>query len=252
MATTWNDLINEALADLGVIRPGEVVSTTVQSDCFLRLQQMIASLSTEGAVVFTETLQSFSLVAGTQSYTLGTGGTLVTSARAQKVVAWKAVGGAFTSGGTALSFDQFDQAAQAASISFTTAANQVLSSLAAFFIAPTLALSQASVPVILGADTAYPTINVRVFPAPAVNGILELAYWVPLTQPVTVTDPVGNLPPGYESLLHFNLAMQLLPRYGRQGYDSAALAANAQASKNAIIVQNTALTTSEKTAAVGQ
>ncbi len=249
--STWANIIDESFQDLGVIRPGESVSATVQADAFTRLQDFIASLSAEGATVFTETLQTFTATLGTANYTLGVGGSWSTALRAQKVVAWKASSGVYVSGGKALSFDEFDAAAQAAGISFAQAAAQVAAdeaalaakvqaAMAQFFQAPaftfpSIALSSANVPFVLGADSAYPLANVRIFPA--VGASVEVTYWTPITAPAAVGDTV-SLPPGWNRMVRTNFAMDLLPRYGRQGFDATSLAANAQSSKAVIIAQN--------------
>jgi hypothetical protein len=83
----------------------------------------------------------------------------------------------------------------------------------------------------VGADMAYPLINVGVFPTPsATPGQIELSFWTAVTQFADLTTPYV-LPDGWEDFLHFDLAMALLPRYGRQGFDPTVLAGNAQTSK---------------------
>ena len=213
---TWADIINEAFIDLAVIQPGEVIPAagTMQTDAFLRLQQMIASLSTEGATVQNEVLQSFNLLPFTPNYLLGVGGTWGTSARPQRVVAWSAFSGNFRSGGMPLSFTEFyDQAKDTNG-------------------------STATIPTVLAADTAYPLLNVQVFPTPGqAPGTVQVKYWVPIGAPVSVDDVV-NLPPGFEDMLHFNLAVRLYSQYARAGGIPPELAANAQNTKAVIIAQN--------------
>ena len=253
MATLVSDIINQAFLNLEAIAVGESITSAEQTDAFLRLNQLIASLSTEGATVYTETLKTFSSSAGVDHYTLGAGGTWDSTVRAQKVVAWKATSGLFVSGGAPVDFAAFDTAAHAAAQGFIQAAQQayaleaetaakIITAMAPFFQTPTftwptIALSNAAVPMVLGADTAWPLANVRIFPAPASAASVELTYWVPLTAFTAVSDAV-SLPPGFEQMLHSNLAVVLYPQYPRAGGIPPELAALAQNSKAAIIQQN--------------
>src|ERR1017187_7552781 len=104
MPTLASDLIQQAFEDLAVVQPGEIVSATLQANGFLELNQLLQSLGTEGASVFTETTQTFAFGAAQANYTLGTGGNWQPNGglRAQKVIGWKAVNGIFTSGGSPL------------------------------------------------------------------------------------------------------------------------------------------------------
>jgi hypothetical protein len=222
MATTVSQLIIQALIDLRFVPAGATVGTDIQTECFLRVNQLLASLSAEGAMVFNQVEQTFNLTAGTVAYTLGSGGTFPTTGglRAQKVTSWRAsYNGLLTSGGPALSMAEFGALAK-----------QPLGEVAA-------------VPDYLGADTSYPLINVRVTPPPsATPGTLELAYWTPITAFATVGDSI-NFPPGYERMLHYALAIDLHPRYGKPGAIDPALLNDAQVSKAAIVQQNTMMLT---------
>ena len=95
-----SDIINESFLDLAVIAPGETISSGMQTDAFLRLNQLLASLSTEGAMVFNQVEQSWPLSSGVVAYTLGAAGSLATTGglRAQKITAWRAASGDMTKG----------------------------------------------------------------------------------------------------------------------------------------------------------
>lgn len=270
MPTLVSDIITQAFLDLGVTAVGESITTAEQTDAFLRLNQIIGSLSTEGATVFTETLQTFTLSAGGSAYTLGTAGSWATSARAQRVVAWKALANGFSSGGAPLDFATFEAAVKEAFLGFTKAnsaivgigsaliaqvaalqadAQQKIVAMAADFYQtpafsfpamslPTLALASANIPMILGADTAYPSINVRIYPPPVATGAAEITYWTPVTKFAAVGDTVA-LPDGWERMLHWLLAMDLFPQYARAGQTAELIAGEAQNAKSSIIGQNT-------------
>lgn len=207
MSSTSGGIINQALADLGVIRPGETVSATVTADCLLRLNQRLSAHSIEQLMAQTHVHTQYALQNGVVRYSMGVGGTFFTSSRPLKVTGWRANYGNFFSAGPILTFDEL-QAASRDSLGSTT-----------------------SIPSAVGADTAYPWINVGVFPPPSsAAGTLELSYWAALTQFISSTDVV-SLPDGWEDFLHTDLAVALLPRYGRQGFDPTVLLANAQTAK---------------------
>lgn len=210
-----SELITQSFLDMGTIQPGEVITADMQSDAFTRLNQLLGSLSAEGTTAFNQIMQNFVLVAGQPAYTLGVGGTFGTLTRAQRATAWRAsYGGILSRGGMVLSIPDFDaQAMQHGG-------------------------ELASIPQIVGADTAFPLVNLRVWPPPSAQpGLLELAYWTPVTAFVAPTDVIA-LPQGWEDMLHFNLAIKLYPQYARQGGIPPELAANAQNSKLALVQQN--------------
>ena len=212
---TAGDIINEALQDLGVIRPGETVSATVTADCLLRLNQLISALSTEQLMAQgTKFVSSYNLQAGISRYTFGVGGTWNTASRPQKITGWRCSYGTFQSGGAMMTMEELD------SISRDSGGT-----------AKTL-------PDAVGSDAAYPTINVGVFPTPgSPAAAIELIWYGTLTQFAATTDAV-TLPDGWNDMLHFNLAIALHPRYGRQNFDMTTLAANAQNSKAKIVELN--------------
>jgi hypothetical protein len=233
---TVQRLITLAFFDLGAIQSGETPNTDELNDSLDVLNGMLGAFSNEQLTVFNRVVQSFP-GAGLSSFTLGTGGIWNTgSARAQKIVGWRATNGAYNSGGAPLSLADFDAAAQDASVRFAGVQAQISALLAPFFQSPTLALSSAQAPLLLGADSAWPLINVRVFPA--TTATIELAYWTPITAFVALTDVI-SLPPGFEELLRTNLAVRLSPQYGRSGGIDPVLAANAQNAKAAIQALNT-------------
>ena len=242
MANLVSDLIDQSFIDLGMTQPGVAISSATQAHAFRVLNQMMLQWSTEGATVFNRVLQTFTLVAGTSAYTLGSGGSFATtsSLRAQKVTAWIATSGDMREGGTPLGMDEFGAACVAAQAALAAlyaeaATEGVVTTVPAPLVAP--------IPLLVGCDTAYPLINVRVYPQPsAAPGNLELAYWVPIVAFAAVSDGLTGLPPGYEAAIHFNLAVALEPQYARAGGPDPILAANAQNTKASIVEQNRMIT----------
>lgn len=209
-----SDLIQLSYEDLAVVQPGEAISTTLQTVGFTTLNGFMGSLSAEKYSAFKQVLRTFALQAGVPGYTLGAGGTFDTTVRAQRAEAWSAFSGNFRTGGRILSFPEFQEQAK----------DPVGGS--------------STLPAIVGADEAYPLINLRVFPMPGVApGQIEIAYWTPLVQFAAVGDAI-SLPEGWINTLRYGLAVLLYPRHARLGGLPPELAANAQNAKQSLVSQN--------------
>ena len=236
MPTTVQQIVNEAFFDLGAVASGAAPSISESNDGLLRLNQMLSSWSTEGATVFNQVMQLFALQNGVTAYQLGPGGSWGTAQRAQKVTAWRANFGDMAKGGAPLSMAEFGMAAAAVNQQLAElAVRAALEGLTSGVFVPLVA----PIPTVVGADTNFPLINVRVAPTPSNAGAqIELAYWTPIAQFGALTDVV-NLPQGFEDALHFGLAIRLAPQYARQTGVDPALAAMAQQTKAAIVQQNT-------------
>lgn len=189
----WADLIQESIADIGALAAGQSISTSAQTDAFLRLQQMIDSWSIDPLLALYQVQHgTLSLTANTNTYTVGPSGSLSTSASPVRVTGVSAVSGNFRQGCRLVSFDEF--AKEVSDGESTTA----------------------TLPKLVAADTAYPKINLKVWRMPGTSpGSLEINYWIPMPAPVTVTDAV-SLPPGFQLAIQKNLALKLYPQYARE------------------------------------
>lgn len=209
-----SDLIFESFLDMGAVAPGENLTTAESADGLLRLNQLIASWSIEQLTVPNMLHTQFTLTAGTSVYTLGTGGTLVTAARAIRVTGAASISGTFRQPVEVMSHDKF-----AATVQDPLATTSVLA-------------------LKLAADGSFPSLNLRVFPVPATSpGFLLLDYWSALTAFAALSDTV-SLPEGFEDALHFALAVRLYPQYARAGGMPPELLGNATMTKNAIQKRN--------------
>jgi hypothetical protein len=224
-----SDLITGAFEDIGVITVNETVSPAMQTDAFSRLNLILDSLSAEGLVVPNQVMQPFSLQANVTAYTLGNGGSFPTTGglRAVKITAWRAyLGTILQSGGRALSMAEFGEAAK-----------QLMG-------------ETTPIPGIVGADTSFPLINVRVFPPPSSPpGTIELSFWTPLLQFASVGDTI-NLAQGLPLILRTLLAADLYQLYPRPNLLEKIIDA-AKNAKAAVIEQN-AMTSPEPTPAAPQ
>jgi|SRR5579859_1695450 len=217
-----SDLINEAFDDLGVTKPGEVVSTTIQAAAFLKFQQMWRSMSNDPALAYVGRTAIGTPVAGAFQLILGpsgSGGFNTSAIVPVRVLGWSSASGSFRNGGQILPMAQ-------------------LHALAKNGIGRRSVLAEA-----VGADVGVPGfgINVEIFPTPDVSpGTLELDYYSTV-QPFATVGDVVNLPDGYERFLHLSLAIELAPQYARQGGVPEALAADVADARNKIMAKNAAI-----------
>lgn len=213
-----SDLIQLSYEDLAVVQPGELIDAAgaLQTAAFTTLNGLLGSLSAERYSAFKQVFQTFLLSPGVSGYTLGSGGTMATTGnlRAQRVESWSAFSGNFRMSGRVLSFPEFQEQAKDPIGSSTV------------------------LPTAVGADEAFPLINVRVFPTPAAQASLELLYWTPLILFATVGDNLDAYPQGWIDVLRYGLAVYLYPRHARLGGMPPELAALFQNAKASLVQQN--------------
>lgn len=73
--TTVRDICEDALIEIGALSVGEAMPAADGAFALRTLNRMVEKWNTEQLMPYTVNRTSFNLVAGTQSYTLGTGGT---------------------------------------------------------------------------------------------------------------------------------------------------------------------------------
>lgn len=202
-----SDVINMAFGDLGLMQFAATVSTDPMNDGLLRLQNMFNAWSMDPLLNNAQYHQSFTPTASVQSYTLGTGGSFVSSVNPLRVYGAQSISGQFSNPVKVVSFEEFDTLVQ----------NKTG--------------SRAALASILAADNAYPAINLKVFPLPSSTpGSLLIEYIGQMVTIATTGQDLSPLAPAYIEAMHYNLAMDLLPKYGREYTDRQTLAANASAS----------------------
>ena len=218
MAFLVSELITEAFTHLGVITPSESISTDQQTNAFLVLKQMYSGWSADRLMAYLIYHQAFTLIAGTNKYTVGTAGSLVSTARPVAITGWDSRSGNFSTGGTVMSFEEFR-----AKYQNPTAKRSVLVEAVA-------------------ADFLYPAINIEVYPTPDTSpGTLTLDYYSPLIEFAAVGTDIAALPDGFHQALAYNLAVALAPQYARVGGVTPELASMAQNSKAMIAQKNAAI-----------
>lgn len=209
---TGNDILTASLRLIGVLASGEPLGSSEATDGLASLNDLVESWSLESLLVNTRIRETFPLVAGQQSYTMGVGGNFNT-ARPQMIE-----NALIQLAGTSpllelpmgiLSKDQY--------------AGVVIKAL------------QSTYPLYIYPENANPLETLNVWPVPnAVNNIV-LYSWKVLGNFTDLTTTV-NFPPGYGRALKYNMAVALAPEYGKVVPDLVAVIA--EESKAAIARMN--------------
>lgn len=183
--TTARDVIERACRLARVLGEGETLSAEGAADGLEALNQMIDSWNTDRLYVYNVREETFTLVAGDGSYTIGSGGDFSTTRPVQieraflrrlgldyrmQVVAWH-------------EYDVWINKS-----------------------------AQSSLPFVLAYEPAYPLGTIKVYPLPTENNELHIRTWTPLSQ-LALGDTL-TVPPGYLRALAFSLAEEIAPEYG--------------------------------------
>jgi hypothetical protein len=205
---TAQQLINSSLRLIGVLATGESPTTTESDDALVVLNHIIGQLSNEQDIAYTIHHNTFTLTSGAFNYTLGVNGSWTTSARPFKVTGAHAVNGNFSKGLEVLPMGEYRRR-----------------------IGSDIGIT-AVLPMLLGADTSYPALNIEVWPTPNTTGSsVRLDYWQPISTVASLSTDLA-FPEGYEKLLRFELALDLATEYGRPVTET--LLAGAVGARNSI------------------
>jgi hypothetical protein len=187
MATTALDIITGAAKLLGVVFKSEALSADEANDGLIVLNDMLASWSNEDLLTYTFLDESFPLVAGTASYTIGSGQTFNTVRPINIVTAYVRVG-TIDYPLEIIPSEVYELQIQSKSI-------------------------QSSIPQFLTYDNSYPAGTIKLYPVPSQVITLTLHSNKPLTSFAALTTTF-DLPPGWARAIKYNLALELAPQYG--------------------------------------
>lgn len=204
---TARDLIKDALRKIQVLGKGQSLDSDEANDALRALNQMLASWSAEGSLVFAETRETFNL-GSTISYTIGSGGDFDTTRPVFIKSAYT------TRSGIDYPINQID--------------------VNAYDRIPIKDLAGGGEPEYLYYDAAYPLATIYLYPRPT-GGTITLTSVKQLTQ-FTSLNTIFNFPPEYEEALVYNLAIRLAPEYERE--PARQVVKIARASKKTIEGQN--------------
>lgn len=186
---TARSLIRRALRVLEVISSGDTVDgTTRETELLETLNSFLGSCGAEKLLIPVVTSESFSLVAGTNTYTIGSSGTFNT-VRPIKIV-------------DAFIRDSSNNDYPLTIISKSEYNNEGLKT------------SQGNADV-LEYSPEYPLGKIRLYPTPDAVETLFIDSWKPLSTIALITDTV-SLPPMYEDFIVYNFAINIAPEVGQQ------------------------------------
>lgn len=188
--STAADIIKGALKDIGAIATGETPSAAEISDGLESLNEMMNSWSADGYVLFAQVREEFTLVASTQSYSIGSGATFDT-VRPEFI---KGAGIKESGNDSEFMMGVIQEIEEWQRISDKE--------------------TTSNIPNMLWYSPTYPNGTVNVWPIPDAANTLVLYSEKPVTTfALSTTD--FSFPPGWFRALRKNLAVELAPEYGR-------------------------------------
>lgn len=188
---TARDIIKSSLKLIGVVAAGETPSAEELVDALSTLRKMLDSWSTESLAIFKKTIETFPLVSGQTSYTMGASGNFNTS-RPMRII-------------HAATLDTSSTPAQEIPLQLLNVdewSNVMQKSLTSTYATK------------LYIDYTFPLTTLYFWPVPTLANSIVLYTEKPFVDPAT-PDANIDLPPGYELAIEHNLAILLSPGYGR-------------------------------------
>lgn len=190
MATTVQNIGDAALRIIGQMgAPGRGSSTEEQAEYLAELNNIIDQFNAERLMIYEITRNVYSFVSGTAAYTMGTGGSFATTRPARI---------------EALGFVTADPQEEPIKIlSYQEWRDQV-----------PLKASAGSIVKVAWIDYAYPALTINFWPVPNSSAFSASVYaWNAVVGPFANISTAVALPPAYEQLLEYTLAVNLAPRF---------------------------------------
>lgn len=184
--TTARTIIKKALQKNGVLTKNESPSGDEASDGLDSLNALLSSWSNDSLLIYTRQSESFPIVGGQETYTIGTGGDFNTDRPLQITSAFIRIGTTDYNMGC-INGKQYDGIAQ------KDIGN--------------------SIPQTLYYDGATPLSTITIYPVP-VTGTLHIRSEKELTQLASLDADI-EFPAGWERALVYNLAVEIGSEYGQ-------------------------------------
>ncbi len=196
MATTFQDLAIDALTDLGVLAAGEPAETDDLLTALRAMNRLIDQWAAERLNIYTVTETTWSIVSGTQTYTVGSGG-VVNIPRPTYI---NKINYRYTPTGSTVQID-FPMS------KFTDDE----------WASQTLKLLQSTLPRAFYYNPTYPLGTLTLWPIPVsppapLTGVLYAPQQV---GEFTALSTLVDLPPGYRRMIVKGLAVELAAAYQR-------------------------------------
>lgn len=203
------DVITDALRELGVLAAGEVATADDANGGLLALNRLVDQWAAEELQIYQTTRTTWSIVSGTASYTLGTGGNINV---ARPVF---------------IDHINFQNTGSSPTIEYQ------MSPLTddAYSRIPIKTIT-APFPTCYYYNPTYPTGTVTLWPVPTSSTLQGVLYAPQAVAEFTALTTAIALPPGYRRMLVKNLALELSPSYERPA--SRELSEQARESKSIV------------------
>lgn len=184
--TTAREIITRAYQLNGVLTKSEALSGDEASDGLKSLNAMLSSWTNDSLLAFARLSESFPLVSGQASYTIGSGGDFDTTRPTQILSAFTRIG-------------ETDYQIQVIpDVDFDTITQKDISN---------------SIPDVLYYDGNAPLGTITIYPVPT-TGTLHIRTEKPLSEFASL-DSELDLPPGWERALVYNLSIEDAATYGQ-------------------------------------
>jgi hypothetical protein len=200
---TGLDLLTRALRTIGALESGEVPSSDEAADGLVSLNDLLDSWNAERLMVFTVTIDEFTLTPSQQVYTYGTGGNF-NAPRPVRI--------------DRASIVSLTNPAQPLELPIDYVTDQEWQLEYPVKVIPT------TLPLAVYDDQNFPLRNLSYWPIPTVAVKTRLYVWTALNSFPDLTTDI-TFPPAYSRALRYNLAQELAPEYGLPMSAEAAAAA---------------------------
>ena len=186
------ELIKSALRLDGILASGETPTDSEAQDALVVLNDMLDSWNAERLTIFTIQRQVFTIIAGQQAYTVGTGGNFNTP-RPPKIESY--------------SWINLQNPVQPMELPLESLNEAGWQAIPVKNITSSIALS-------VWDDLGFPLRTLNYWPVPTIGAQTALYTWTALTEFADLTID-NTYPPGYAKAIRYNLAADLAPEYGR-------------------------------------
>lgn len=189
--TTVRDLIYDAALNIGAVASGDALDPAIAEDLLRYLNRMLSSWANEDLMCYTVDRQTFNLVGGVQSYTIGVGGTFNTAypVRPGQINLASVMWGTVEIPIDILNDEQWRDI--------------------------TVKPVNSTIPLQMWANGNYPLNTLYFWPIPTMANQLILSTWGQITAFSSINTTV-NLPQGYEEAIVSNLSPRIAPMFGKQ------------------------------------
>jgi len=185
MATVL-DRINRSLRLLGVKAAGESATQEEANDAFEALNGMVASWNNESLMIYNLETVTHTLVSGTGDYTIGASGTINVT-RPQRIESAYIDDNNSSWPLAMVNNEQYGRIWQKT--------------------------TESSYPSYLYYESSFPLGTIKLWPVPSSANTLNLNVYNQIDAFASTATTI-SLPPGYERMIDYNLAVEIAPEYG--------------------------------------